>query len=361
MLSELIGNRVSAGECIKSLLARSDYQKMKMMVAFAKQAGVSRLLNDFRGFINGGGSFEGILGIDHHVTTVQGLQQLTTLSKDIYIHHEKNISTFHPKVYIFEGKKDTAVIIGSANLTCGGLFVNCEASVLLKSENTAEDRNFISDLQDYYNSVLKDTNTKLADSTLISNLFNQGLVADETRTRDFSGIIKRVSAIPFGSGKQRRPPPAPSVSQARVSVPSKFLVTLSVFDVSHRSADPVILIPLRALKDHPAFWEWPASFTLSAGGYPERYVSANVVLPSQTFQNFFIRIYYYERKSEFRLQCEPIKRNGRAGDMMLIERNSSERAPYYTIRLVSKTTSEYTSLVRNCPHVVSSQKRYGYL
>lgn len=46
---------------------------------------------------------------------------------------KKSPSIFHPKIYYFRGLKTFTAIIGSANLTKGGLFKNDEASVKVTS------------------------------------------------------------------------------------------------------------------------------------------------------------------------------------------------------------------------------------
>ena len=37
--------------------------------------------------------------------------------------------TFHPKLYIIDGETASVIVVGSSNLTRGGLFANYEAQI----------------------------------------------------------------------------------------------------------------------------------------------------------------------------------------------------------------------------------------
>jgi len=362
MIAELISDKVSMGDCLVSLMGNGKYNQMKMMVAFAKQSGISRLLNDFMNFRNSGGEIEAVVGIDQHITSFQAIQQLSTLTNDnLYIHHDRGASCFHPKVFIFEKDNNpTAILVGSSNLTTGGLFSNYEANVLLSPQGTEEDKLFLTELSTFYSTILKDSNTQKAESHLLSQLYSQGLVTDETRTREFNEIIKTTTNIPFKSKRRFQIPKLPvPIRRVPVLTPMSFAMILSKFDVSSLSSDPVILVPLAALRQFPLFWQWPTSFTLSGGGYPERYTAVRVNIPEQTSQTAYTRLYYYDRKKEFRLQCEPIKRNGHEGDLMLIERSTSNHFEY-EITLIPTNVTRYNQLRRSCTTKVSDKKYFGY-
>jgi len=207
---------------------------------------------------------------------------------------------------------------------------------------------------------LTDSNTQKAQSQLLSQLYSQGLVTDETRTREFDEIIKTTTNIPFKSKRRFQIPKLPSpVQRIPIVTPVSFAMVLSKFDVSLKSLDPVILVPLVALRQFPLFWQWPMFFTLSGGGYPQRYTTARVNVSGQPSQTVYIRLYYYDRKKEFRLQCEPIKRNGHEGDLMLIERPDNKHFEY-EITLIPTNVARYNQLKRACTIKVSEKKYFGY-
>lgn len=363
MIGTLIGDKISMGKSLSNLLNGSNYDRLRMMVAFAKHSGVGRLYDDCRDFLNSGGRIQAIIGIDHRGTSLQAIQQLGSLcNSNLYVHYDRGGIDFHPKVFIFE-KRDNVktMIIGSSNLTAGGLFTNYEADVMLMSQETNEDIQFVADLNGYYRSVLNDRNTKRAFPQLISKLFTQGLLFDETVNRSFSNIVSRISDLPFREGRRRQIPRLVTpLSPVRIGIPKIFAMTLSGFDVSQRSQDPVLLIPVKALKEYPLFWEWPLSFTLSGSGYPERYTTADVTISRHnTFPRWYVRIYYYKRKTEFRFQCEPIKRNGHQGDIVVIEKCNTRKAEY-KIELIPVNSTRYFHYSRICSSEVSPQKSYGY-
>ena len=195
MIAKLIGNEVSMGTCLTSLLSNTDYKRLKMMIAFAKQSAIGRINVNLMNFRNSGGRLEVIVGIDHRITTFQAIEQLKQLSdNNIYIHYDRGSVDFHPKLYIFEGDANRKVILlGSSNLTAGGLYTNYEANVLLTSTTISErDIVFFNEVGSYYNSIKGDTNTRRATGQLLKLLYQQGLIIDETSGRSFNNIINKL-------------------------------------------------------------------------------------------------------------------------------------------------------------------------
>lgn len=362
MLCNLIGDKSPMGDQLGRLLNSGRYNRLRMLVAFVKQSGIGRLLNNFMSFRNSGGEIEAVVGIDQHITSYQAIQQLSTLTNDnLYIHHDRGASCFHPKVFILEKNNTPELIfVGSSNLTTGGLFTNYEANVLLSPQGTKEDALFIHELDSFYSTILRDNNTRKAESQLLSQLYSQGIVTDETRTREFDEIIRTTTDIPFTSKRRFYAPKLPTtINKIPITTPVSFVMGLSVFDVSPKSLDPIILVPLAALREYPLFWQWPMSFTLSGGGYPERYTTARVNIPGQPPQSVYIRLYYYDKKREFRLQCEPVKRNGKENDLMLIEKPHNKHFEY-EITLVPANIVRYGQLLPLCTTKVSAKKSFGY-
>lgn len=100
-----------------------------IMVAYAKRSGISRLRETLDQYRRKGGKLVAIVGVDQKTTSIQGVQLLLELSDELYVFHSESFSqTFHPKVYVLEHHDiDASVIIGSGNLTAGGLYTNYEA------------------------------------------------------------------------------------------------------------------------------------------------------------------------------------------------------------------------------------------
>ena len=95
------------------------------------------------------------VGVDLHGTSLEALDALLGAGIETYVVYSPNSVLFHPKVYVIEGPKKTRAIIGSSNLTRGGLFQNVEASVSVVFDNDDEEGSeFLSEVFDHYNEIL---------------------------------------------------------------------------------------------------------------------------------------------------------------------------------------------------------------
>ena len=78
------------------------------------------------------------MGIDIENTSKEGLEDLLSLERygtaEVFVYHnEESGVTFHPKVYLFRKGDVAKLIVGSNNLTEGGLFANTEAALELEA------------------------------------------------------------------------------------------------------------------------------------------------------------------------------------------------------------------------------------
>lgn len=110
------------------------YDRAHIAVAFFKMSGFNTLENSLRAFLKRGGELNMIVGIDLCVTDPDALKGLFDLLKmspasNLYIKKALPHATFHSKLYLFEAEEAGKVIIGSANMTKGGLAENAELSL----------------------------------------------------------------------------------------------------------------------------------------------------------------------------------------------------------------------------------------
>lgn len=360
----LLTHENTAGEEIAKTLISGKYSDFKVAVAYSRNSGISRIYNKLSDFANNGGKTSVIAGIDQSNTSYQALVNLKTFAKEnLFIHHDKNFDiTFHPKVYLFGNREIEKVIVGSSNFTAGGLFLNYEANigVILDSSKNAKD--FQKLVSDYWDNLLKDENTKKCELALLKKLLESGAVVDERKQKPFKEIIEKISNdLPFKTKKKLKILP-PVAAAATIIVPKlkeKFAMTLSGFDVSAKSQDPVILIPVTALKAMPMFWNFPILYTDSGAGYPQLYATSNIRIDGKTLKDQHIRIYYYDKKKEFRLQCEPIKRNGKQGDIILIHKDPNKPLEF-EIELLRTGSTKYKAIKPILTNKASQQKFYTY-
>lgn len=104
-------------------------------VAFLKQSGLSQIIGDIKEVLQRGATFNAVIGTDFWLTDPEALESLFRLQTDyatckLHIFKSSAKSTFHPKYYRFKTGSTLRLILGSANLTDGGLATNIEVSSL---------------------------------------------------------------------------------------------------------------------------------------------------------------------------------------------------------------------------------------
>lgn len=120
------------------------------MSAFASESGLELIYDGLVSRLENGLSARFVLGIDFYQTDPGVLYDLLELSDEfpefeLYMGSFESTTIFHPKLYAFKNKKeDSSLILGSANLTRGGLSSNHELSALITTEGA-----------DLFNSVSK--------------------------------------------------------------------------------------------------------------------------------------------------------------------------------------------------------------
>jgi HKD family nuclease len=110
-------------------------ERLDCMVAFAKSSGLKMILDDMEAALEKGLEARFVVGLDFYQTDPDVLKKLFVLSNkyklSLFISNLEANSNFHPKVYAFQYKNRSHIVIGSANLTGGGLLNNHEASILI--------------------------------------------------------------------------------------------------------------------------------------------------------------------------------------------------------------------------------------
>ena len=125
------------------------------------------------------------VGIRNDITSIQAVKRLLAMKVKLYAVDtgSRNI-LFHPKLYLAASASKAAVIVGSANLTFGGLHNNIEVSTRVNLDLTnAADKKFRDEVMDAFAEMLK-IHPKhvflIKDNTHADELFESGRLADET-------------------------------------------------------------------------------------------------------------------------------------------------------------------------------------
>lgn len=129
--NENSGHGSEISSCLK------DAKRFTCMVAFAKSSGFSLFSASLRDAIDAGMSATFVVGIDFYQSEPSVLEDLLKLKKHgdvkVFMGSFERHYTFHPKLYLFEDSSGARAIVGSANMTQGGLEDNHELSVAFES------------------------------------------------------------------------------------------------------------------------------------------------------------------------------------------------------------------------------------
>lgn len=388
------------GDHLNRLLRETPrFDHVFMVVAFVKKSGLSRLADALREFMDAGGWVGAVIGIDQQGTSTEGLRLLLVCSDEAYVFHNRAFSsTFHPKVYLFERSDEQAVaIVGSGNLTAGGLYTNYETSLLLELDlNHVQDREVYESLRSVYEQATDLTGgmTRSLDEELIAELVRRGMVVSERRalptrrpaaetvegveehvdTEVPESLFRRSPVLPPPTVARRLPmvpeeEVPPQVAPVPAGVADAFVMTLGSRDVRQRPAySRDIYIPLAARDATPSFWGWADQFQPGSGEtvgtYTERFLRIHVYnAQGERHDESQVRLYSYAEKSEFRLNCTALVQGANVGDILLIRTLTDDPDWDYEASVISVSDPSYASLLTACSTLVKppSTKRWGYL
>jgi len=167
---------------LRRLFHGADILRAYVGVAFARAAGVNLVSAALQRLGTRASVF---VGIRNDITSAQALLRLHQLGVALYIVDTgRNTEIFHPKIYASIRQNEATVLVGSPNLTAGGLEGNIEASTALDLDlNDPVDAAYVEDLEAAF-ALLRDgfPNNVIRISTArqVTELLRQGRVADET-------------------------------------------------------------------------------------------------------------------------------------------------------------------------------------
>ena len=367
------------------------WERFRAAVAFVKRTGTRHISAPLAAFSRSS-QVEIIAGIDHGGTSSEGLQDLldaVSPTGRIVVFHNRLPYTFHPKIYLFKSSDKADLVVGSGNLTEGGLFTNYEAGIHipldLADPAQAAVLRAIDNTLDAW-AAPDNGLARVLDAGLLAVLVARGLVLPEAHAvfvgdgereggRDSAAIAD--DAL-FASRAESRAPPvakrgAAPDAQAGATAASQpasgvtgFVMTLQQTDVGVGQAtagaparSPEIFIPLAARDAQPDFWGWPTAFAEDADkkGKYDRWrvrmrLGAGVI---------DVNMMTWPDKHDFRLRCEVLRSAGEIGDILRLEKVGSGVDYEYYAEVVPQGTSQHALYQQSCRHRVrNSRKMYGY-
>jgi len=188
----------AVGNYLMNFLCQEGFESFTGISAFASESGVYGLAHYLNTAKSNFKNLNLIVGVDLEGTSKEALEEILDLNINGYIFYQKEQPVFHPKIYLFEGAKEFKLIIGSSNLTRGGLFTNVESSVLIEfNSSDKEGLTLLSELKGYYKSLFdfSDPNLFKISPNVIADFYADGIIPDETtRRNNFHKIAIAVSS-----------------------------------------------------------------------------------------------------------------------------------------------------------------------
>lgn len=226
-------------------LESSKFKKLNIVVAFAKNSGVLRLKNALSHFIDHGGLVNMYVGIDLGGTSYEALLNLYNYSTELYVVHLESEQTFHSKIYNFVSDSDSILIIGSNNLTSGGLWTNLESYSIV--ELLLSDKNDVT-LQEDIDSYIRNLKTierlsfKIEDTEDIDKLLDNGYIEKEAhihiREASRKQLERNTGTKPSKSFAKRLAAYLPKISS-----PENRSKQIEYIFINHEQQSPAILPP----------------------------------------------------------------------------------------------------------------------
>jgi len=414
---------VRLGEFLLTHLTDPQWTSFRAAVAFVKRSGTQHIRQPLLNFTNHG-TVRLSAGIDLYGTSREGLTDLlnATPNGQLYIYRNNGPYTFHPKVYLFKSAQHADVIVGSGNLTGGGLFTNYEASLAARLDLAVEaDAVFLQVIEATLDvwSQPQVGMCYLLTPEFLEQLVAAGLVRSEAQLAAMQHA--QPPAPPPGApaagagagppgGAPAAPlfvsmavPPAPAIVQAAAQaeevelaveaaeLPSaavlpppgivpfqgagvnSFVMTLQNTDVgvgqttagtSRRS--PEVFIPLAALDQHPNFWTFPAQFTPDAAwdaAHPQHRRNGlgkldRMNVPMRIGVVQSVRMFFNPRKGDFRLGNEALRSSGHVGDILLVRRVDPTNGFEYDIQVAPHGSPLFAQLTPFCNTTVPHSPKH---
>ena len=167
---------------VKHVLQIDHPTRVIMSVAFMNARGLSLLREDIKQIADKTMIFA---GVQNGITSAQGLKTSLELGCLTYAVDTGAQFIFHPKIYMSRNPNTARLIVGSANLTNGGLKSNIEASLLMDLElREPDDLALVELLENLLDEMIVEFPKNvvlISEFTMIEDLLVSGQVVDESK------------------------------------------------------------------------------------------------------------------------------------------------------------------------------------
>lgn len=142
-------------EAITQLFELPRIERVIVSVAFVNRSGVDLLEAQLKKYK---AKTKAFIGIRNDITSTQGAKHLLDLGVSLFVVDTGSRSLlFHPKLYLVKGTAHARLVIGSANLTIGGLNNNIEAGFSIELDlSNADEKALVESIEKEFDALAKD-------------------------------------------------------------------------------------------------------------------------------------------------------------------------------------------------------------
>ncbi len=168
-------------DAIVDLFGVDDIQRVILSIAFVNSGGVSLIATELA---RHGRKTIAFIGVRNDITSLQAAKQLLSLGVTLYVVDTGSRRViYHPKIYFVRGQVQTRLIVGSANLTPGGLNNNIEAGVAVECDmGDRADRLLVESIEGVFDAQPAEYSENILRITAVAELdalHAKGLLVDE--------------------------------------------------------------------------------------------------------------------------------------------------------------------------------------
>jgi HKD family nuclease len=178
----------SVGKHLLTSFKDESFNKFIGFSAYASKGGVKKLVPALEVAKSRFEEIKFFIGIDDKVTKKEVFDLLMSSNIDCYVfHNRESEAIFHPKIYIFEGKRKNRIILGSSNMTAKGLFnFNIEASVVIDFViGDVGGTKFLKQIKDFFKDIinLQSKNVDTISPESLERFVSEGLINSNVNTK----------------------------------------------------------------------------------------------------------------------------------------------------------------------------------
>lgn len=371
------------------------FNRIWFVSAFVDQKAILRLAPHIIASKEAGADIHLIVGVDLRSMTIETLRRINSLEIDSKVFNNRSPGhTFHPKLYLFEATGQRAeLLVGSNNMTNGGLYSNYEATTQISFDLPQDDAIYQAN-QLLLGTYLNPTGQTVQSLTeeLIQILIQRGEVVSEAEKRQAqrgagrgqrgTGTGENNPPSPFGYEAIPSPPPLPEdavrqlvgvATRTRQTLTEAFEITEFYMHLNRLQGTSIpgeARIPIAARRIDQDFWGWPDQYQIEIRdrGAKERQYRTwkptwNIIDINDPLHAYLeeVRIYEYEDSADFRFySARLVSMGANEFDIVRITRSDEEDA-VFVCELARQGTPTHTQWERYCTASVrNSRRRFGF-